>query len=966
MSHSPPKKYALLLAALLGVMLILIAITSREGLPVSAPSSGPAEAEPHNCRFWGMVGSGYDPEQIETQLRTGSITSLKALGGANRDGWGFSYYPPLTETVTLQQPLVRRGGPYADHRYDPEYDLAIDELSALRPRALLASIRVFDAGQHHGVPSPHPFIHDGWAFTHSGNIYFINTFRRLFLEDEYLDTYVPDYYAAYIDSELLFMSLQRLVRESELSGIDAYLDAILNMLMVTADDRLDFAMTAGDSLLVLRYAADDTTHPIYYAPGDPMASIPGGASSYWLVATEPFGENFAWTEIPPRTLAVFTPGAAPQFHTVLDMAADSNSNRATGAAVAVPRKVHFYGLIGTGYPADLISDHLRDDDYSNLKEIGDASSESWATVAFTDSIPAGSLNRPIERRGRPPAPHPTDPDYDLAVSEMMAISPRAALGHVRLGTSGHFNLPDPHPFQHEGYSFGHNGSVSVSSIRDLLLADDPEYLDTWPPDYEDGNIDSEMYFLYLLKYKRLHPELTTAEALREAVASLGDQLGNNLLNFVMTAGDTLYALRFNDYFGVKYFPDGTADEPPDYWFAASQIMGDDSHWGTIPVRTLAVFVPNEAPAFYPIDGHLEPEFSIADVTFTSQIDADNDGWNSGFTFCCDPDVEWGVGEVIFKLYKRNHDRSAGKVELPWEEIGISTTRRIVGSAPADLCLPPFQAAPDTLSETAWEFRLELFDATDQSEAVAVATGATHAELRYLQLEGAALDTIPHSVPALTVASLRITEFIDGDEDGNASGFTVYLDPNYGTDLDRTEIFVKVITLVGGSLRTIAQSEPFTLQGDMVDEMAIDVHITPDNQRPARWDLGLELYDSETEMSLLIVTYNDFPSLALVAVEGIDFDGRLQLGAVTPNPVSGMDPALLPITVPDEGAAVSYRIWDVSGRMVRSVTDLFLRPGKQEISWDGRDGAGRPVSSGVYYCRVSSGDRSWQRRIIINR
>ncbi len=45
--------------------------------------------------------------------------------------------------------------------------------------------------------------------------------------------------------------------------------------------------------------------------------------------------------------------------------------------------------------------------------------------------------------------------------------------------------------------------------------------------------------------------------------------------------------------------------------------------------------------------------------------------------------------------------------------------------------------------------------------------------------------------------------------------------------------------------------------------------------------------------------------------------------------------------------VSLKIYDQTGRLIRTLLDNNLNTGKHEFSWDGRDVFGNRVSSGVY-------------------
>lgn len=51
------------------------------------------------------------------------------------------------------------------------------------------------------------------------------------------------------------------------------------------------------------------------------------------------------------------------------------------------------------------------------------------------------------------------------------------------------------------------------------------------------------------------------------------------------------------------------------------------------------------------------------------------------------------------------------------------------------------------------------------------------------------------------------------------------------------------------------------------------------------------------------------------------------------------------------ARVTLRIFDVAGRLVRTLIDERQPPGRKSAVWDGRDAGGRPVASGIYFYRL---------------
>jgi len=59
------------------------------------------------------------------------------------------------------------------------------------------------------------------------------------------------------------------------------------------------------------------------------------------------------------------------------------------------------------------------------------------------------------------------------------------------------------------------------------------------------------------------------------------------------------------------------------------------------------------------------------------------------------------------------------------------------------------------------------------------------------------------------------------------------------------------------------------------------------------------------------------------------------------------------------------IFDLAGRKVRSfnVKDLF---GERRIIWDGTNQIGQKASSGIYFCRLTAGDRSQTERMLLLR
>jgi flagellar hook assembly protein FlgD len=57
------------------------------------------------------------------------------------------------------------------------------------------------------------------------------------------------------------------------------------------------------------------------------------------------------------------------------------------------------------------------------------------------------------------------------------------------------------------------------------------------------------------------------------------------------------------------------------------------------------------------------------------------------------------------------------------------------------------------------------------------------------------------------------------------------------------------------------------------------------------------------------------------------------------------------------------VFDVGGRLVRELWAGERAAGRHELTWDGRDAAGRAVASGVYLARVSASGEERTARIV---
>jgi len=64
--------------------------------------------------------------------------------------------------------------------------------------------------------------------------------------------------------------------------------------------------------------------------------------------------------------------------------------------------------------------------------------------------------------------------------------------------------------------------------------------------------------------------------------------------------------------------------------------------------------------------------------------------------------------------------------------------------------------------------------------------------------------------------------------------------------------------------------------------------------------------------------------------------------------------------------VTLAIYDIRGALVRSLISGTVSAGQHRVVWDGRDGRGRNVASGIYFCSMDAGGFRETRRMVLLR
>jgi hypothetical protein len=104
-------------------------------------------------------------------------------------------------------------------------------------------------------------------------------------------------------------------------------------------------------------------------------------------------------------------------------------------------------------------------------------------------------------------------------------------------------------------------------------------------------------------------------------------------------------------------------------------------------------------------------------------------------------------------------------------------------------------------------------------------------------------------------------------------------------------------------------------------------------------------------------------LYTAGVESDEAADGLRLLPAGPNPSGGA--ANVKFTLP-RSCPIRLEIFDVTGRLVRTLADGVREAGQHTLRWDGVDENGRRVPSGVYFVRLSAETRTMDRRLVLLR
>jgi len=147
-----------------------------------------------------------------------------------------------------------------------------------------------------------------------------------------------------------------------------------------------------------------------------------------------------------------------------------------------------------------------------------------------------------------------------------------------------------------------------------------------------------------------------------------------------------------------------------------------------------------------------------------------------------------------------------------------------------------------------------------------------------------------------------------------------------------------------------------------------------NYKSIFFSFGFEAIESDevrfetqsTVLARIIEFFGDIPTDVENPDEmAVNLPSLLNLGQNYPNPFNPVTTISYVIT----GAGPRYdrtrlEIFNVAGQKVRTLVDRDEIPGEYTVLWDGRDQAGREVSSGIYFYRLVRGEQEQSKKMLL--
>jgi hypothetical protein len=113
----------------------------------------------------------------------------------------------------------------------------------------------------------------------------------------------------------------------------------------------------------------------------------------------------------------------------------------------------------------------------------------------------------------------------------------------------------------------------------------------------------------------------------------------------------------------------------------------------------------------------------------------------------------------------------------------------------------------------------------------------------------------------------------------------------------------------------------------------------------------------------------YPRIVDKIADGVQSGGEtlipvaFALGQVKPNPFVRQTAISFAVA---QARSVELKIYDIAGKLVRTLKNEVIEPGYYACTWDGRDDANRSIGAGVYFCKFVAGDYTATQKLVITK